>query len=201
MRLGILADIHGDVTQLQIAIARLREAGVDRFVVLGDVIYDANQSAETVALLEEIEAIGVFGNHELGLCNEPEEEIFELFDSSVMSYFAKLTPHLLVGDVRLSHNLPTQDATDPYDYYLGKKPNDPDALRECFAAFPQRIMLIGHYHRWMAASTKGRFKWKEGQTISLDPNERYLFVIHAVMDGWAALLDDVANELMPISLH
>jgi predicted phosphodiesterase len=40
MRLGLLADIHGDVRKLSRAIERLRQEGLDKFVLLGDVIYD-----------------------------------------------------------------------------------------------------------------------------------------------------------------
>jgi predicted phosphodiesterase len=49
MRLGLLADIHGDVRKLSRAIERLRQEGVDKFVLLGDVIYDTRDADQRAA--------------------------------------------------------------------------------------------------------------------------------------------------------
>ena len=62
MKTGILADIHGHVENLRIAIDRLRREPVDLIVVLGDVIYDSRNAIETVALLRDCGAVGVWGN-------------------------------------------------------------------------------------------------------------------------------------------
>lgn len=75
MRIGILADIHGHVGNLRKVIARLRLERVDLFVVLGDVIDNGVNASETVAMLKDCEAVGVFGNHELGLCVDPEGDL------------------------------------------------------------------------------------------------------------------------------
>ena len=84
MRLGMLADIHGDIGNLSRAIDRLRQHDVDQVVLLGDVIYDTRNADQTVDLLHACGAVGVWGNHELGLCVEPEDEVRELYSDSVM---------------------------------------------------------------------------------------------------------------------
>jgi len=73
MRLGILADIHEDIEGLTRALDQLRREAVDRVVVLGD-LFDTGERVEaTVDLLAEAGAVGVWGNHDLGLCDGPSE--------------------------------------------------------------------------------------------------------------------------------
>src|SRR5262249_42161592 len=75
MKLGILADIHEATGNLRAALAALRERGAERFVVLGDVFETGKDTVETVRLLQEAGAVGVWGNHDLGLSHEPTESV------------------------------------------------------------------------------------------------------------------------------
>jgi predicted phosphodiesterase len=65
MKLGLLADIHEQTGQLRKAIAVLRRHGVDRFVALGDIFETGQRMEETVCMLQEVEAVGVWGNHDV----------------------------------------------------------------------------------------------------------------------------------------
>ena len=199
MRLGLLADIHGDVGNLSRAIERLWREGVDKFVLLGDVIYDARDADETVELLKSCDAVGVWGNHELGLCVESEDDVRELYSDSVMQFFSMLEPRLELGDVLVSHTFPTEDPRDVFSYYVGE-PDDDDLLRSCFATFPHRIIVNGHFHRWFASTPAGRLDWRGEDPLFLPPTKRYFIVINAVMNGFTAVLDDQQNVLVPIEL-
>ena len=77
MKLGLLADIHEQTGQLRKAIAVLRRHGADRFVVLGDVFETGKRMEETVGLLRQVEAVGVWGNHDVGLCFDPDDKVCE----------------------------------------------------------------------------------------------------------------------------
>ena len=70
MRIGILADIHESLTSLQWAIDVLHDQGADRLVVLGDVFELGHRLKETVDLLSDAGAVGVWGNHDFGLCRD-----------------------------------------------------------------------------------------------------------------------------------
>ncbi|MCA9140414.1 MAG: metallophosphoesterase family protein [Planctomycetales bacterium] len=199
MRFGLLADIHGDIEKLSQAIEQLRHQSVQQYVVLGDVIYDTCCADETVALLQSCAAIGVWGNHELGLCVDPEDDVRAMYSDTVMEYFCTLQPRLLCGDVLVSHTFPTQDAREVLSYYFGQ-PEDAAIVADCFKRFLNRIMIVGHFHRWLAATPSGRLDWNGECTLRLEPNERYFIVIDAVIDGFAAVLDDVQNVLIPINL-
>jgi predicted phosphodiesterase len=194
-----LADIHGDVERLAQLIARLRDQGADRFVVLGDIIYDTHNADETVSLLTACDAVGVWGNHELALCVEPDEEIRQMYSPTVMDYFAQLQPRLELGSVLLSHTFPTEDAREVLAFYVGRL--DEFALIErCFAEFPHRVMICGHFHRWYAATPRGPLDWSGERPLLLAENERYFIVMGAVMKGAAAILDSERNVLIPIDL-
>lgn len=200
MRIGVLADIHGHIENLQKAIARLSAEGVDKFVVLGDLIVNTTNARETVALLQECGAVGVWGNHELGLCADLDEELRVAYTPPVIEYFSTLHSQFECGDMLFSHTMPDQDATDPLTYYLGPSPDDQEALKACFAAFPHRLMLVGHFHCWFAASDQGRLDWRGELPLPLDRERRYFFIVDAVMKGCAAIIDDELDQLTPVRL-
>jgi predicted phosphodiesterase len=80
MRIGILADIHESLTNLRWAIDVLHEQGTDCLVVLGDVFELGYRLKETVDLLADLGAIGVWGNHDFGLCRDnPRSEDWERY--------------------------------------------------------------------------------------------------------------------------
>ncbi len=72
MKLGLLADIHEQTGQLRRAIAVLQQHGGESFVVLGDVFETGPRMEETVGLLRQAGAVGVWGNHDVGLCWGPD---------------------------------------------------------------------------------------------------------------------------------
>ncbi len=200
MKFGILADIHGHVEHLRKAITCLSREQVDQFIVLGDLIFDRSHATETVGLLKDCGAVGVWGNHELGLCVDPDDEIRSMYTAPVLEYFSALSAQLEFADLLFSHTLPSEDARDPLSYYLGPHPLADGALKGSFDQFPHRVMMIGHFHRWFAATPAGAVPWDGGQPLVLESHRRYLFIVHAVMFGWAAVFDDRTNVLTPIRL-
>jgi predicted phosphodiesterase len=88
MRLGLLADIHEHVEDLRHAIGVLREHGADRFVVLGDVFETGRRIEETVALLRDVGAVGVWGNHDFVLCCDPAADVRLRYSPAVLDFMA-----------------------------------------------------------------------------------------------------------------
>jgi len=86
VKLGILSDIHEAVELLEVALERLALEEVDQLVVLGDVFETGPRIEETVGLLRDSGAIGVYGNHDYGLSNEPSDFVRERFSPAVLSY-------------------------------------------------------------------------------------------------------------------
>ena len=68
MRLALISDIHANVEALRATFADVGNRGADRIVCLGDIVgYNANP-AECIALIRDVDAICVAGNHDLAVC-------------------------------------------------------------------------------------------------------------------------------------
>ena len=86
---------------------------MDLVVNLGDAcdtFSPAGRAAETVALLREARAVGVWGNHDFGLCRDVSEKLRQSAGSGVLEYMAAMRPQLVVEDCRFSHVEPWLDA-------------------------------------------------------------------------------------------
>jgi hypothetical protein len=198
MRIGILADVHEDVEGLAAALALLNREGADLTVVLGDVFDSGKRIGETVALLAKAGAVGVWGNHELGLCHRPGERIRARYAGPVLKFMQTLRPRLEAGGCLFSHGLPCWEATDPAEYYLGDRPETEAGRAAAFAASPCRVSCVGHFHRWLLATPEGPLAWDGGAAVVLGPPRRYLVVVAAVRDGWCALFDTDTSALAPL---
>ena len=197
MKLGILADIHEHVRELRRAIDVLRGLGAERFVVLGDVFETGQRIEETVRLLREVGAVGVWGNHDLGLCHEPTAAVRARY-AAVVGYMETLRPRLELAGCLFTHGLPCWDATDPAVYYLGERPETPEGLAGAFGAPSHPVSFVGHFHRWLAATPEGLLPWDGRSSLQLQPGRRYLIVVGAVCDGLCALFDTEKSLLTPL---
>lgn len=65
MRYGVIADLHGNLPALQTAIGILRDEGVDGWICAGDIVGFGPHPNECVAVVGELGALSVAGNHDL----------------------------------------------------------------------------------------------------------------------------------------
>jgi len=203
MRIGILSDIHEDVRRLRRAISLLRHGGghgegVDQLVFLGDVFETGHAIDATVDLLTEAGVVGVWGNHELGLCHEPEPKVAARYSNRVNRFMQTLQPRLEIGPLLFNHGLPHWDPTDPTEYYVGSLPHEVGALKEIFATSDHDVMFVGHFHHWQIWNAHGEVTWDGQSPIDLPADERHLVVVDAVMGGACAVYDTAARRLMPM---
>jgi hypothetical protein len=200
MKLGILADIHEQVEPLRWAIHVLREHGAEHFVLLGDILEMGKHIDETVQLLEEVQAVGVWGNHDAGFCLEPSERIRQRYTTQVCAFMAKLQPRLQIDGCLFTHVEPWLDPSRIEDlWYFDGPPDTPERLARSFAAVPNRVLFLGHFHRWLLGTPEGLLPWQGDRPVILDCERRHLVVIHAVWDGKCALFDTRTDQLLPFS--
>jgi predicted phosphodiesterase len=197
MRIGLLSDIHEDTGHLTQALGLLRREGVDRLVTLGDLFDNGQRVAETAGLLAAAGVVGVWGNHDLGLCHDPAPRFLARYPASVFDYLWTLRARVELDGCLFSHGLPHWDAYDPAAYYLEGRPEAEAARAGIFAASGCRVTFVGHFHRWLAVTPEGALPWDGDAAIRLDPARRYLVVIAAVCDGWCAVYDTEACLLEP----
>jgi Calcineurin-like phosphoesterase superfamily domain len=197
---GILADVHEDVDHLRRALAVLNTAGVDRFVFLGDVCRLCERLDETVSLLAEVDAEGVWGNHDFGLCiNSP--EFRGQYSDATVDYMARLKPRHEIEGCLFTHIEPWLDPEKLEDlWWFEGPPETPERAAQSFAAVPHRVMFVGHFHRWFVLSREGRMGWRGEEPITLSPSARHLVGINAICDGWCAQFDTQTLRLTPYDL-
>jgi hypothetical protein len=200
MRLGILADIHEDCRHLALALERLRQEAVEQIVVLGDVADAGRELEATVALLVQAKAVGVWSNHELGLCHEVSDLCQAQYGGPVLDFMQTLQPRLELHGCLFMHGLPFLDPTDPAGYYLEGWPDEPANLARSFQASAHRVKFLGHFHRWLLATAQGCLTWVGQTPVHLDAQDRWLVVVAAVCDGWSAMFDTEDRQLTPLRL-
>ena len=76
MKYGILGDIHGNLSALDIALAAFRDARVERIVSVGDVVGYGAAPRECIERLRQLDAIVVKGNHDAACTGEIEIRFF-----------------------------------------------------------------------------------------------------------------------------
>jgi predicted phosphodiesterase len=197
VRVGILADIHEEIDALRQALAIVRAARVDRVIVLGDVFYHGRHAAETVDLLVAAGVAGVWGNHDLGLCLDPDPALLARYPVRVAEFARNLASRLEAGGCLFTHGLPHWDATDPAEFYLNEPPETATGRAASFAASACRVTFVGHFHRWLAATPAGVIPWDGARAIPLAPEWRYLVAVAAVCDGWCGVYDAAASMFVP----
>jgi hypothetical protein len=198
MKLGLLADIHEQTDHLRKAIDVLQQHGADRFVVLGDVFETGKRIEEAVRLLQDVQAVGVWGNHDFGLCFDPGETVRQRYSAAVLKYMGSLQPRLEIDGCLFTHVEPWLDPHKVEDlWYFDGPPDSPEKLARSFAAVPHRVVFMGHLHRWLLGTPGGVLPWRGEGQLRLDNANRYLVVIHAVWAGKCALFDTKTGDLTP----
>ncbi len=199
MKLGLITDIHEHNEYLRTALDRFHSEGVDQVIVIGDLFELGRHIQETCQLLQQVNAIGVWGNHDYGLCVNPTAEVRRKYGDAVITFATTLRPHLEVADCHFMHIEPWLDPNDLSDlWYFDGPPDQPDKLERIFAAVPHRLLFAGHYHRWLMATPEGLLDWGGKQPIKLSQG-RFFIVIGALCLGRYAILDLDTSELLPFN--
>src|SRR5262245_58131795 len=115
MRIGLVTDIHDHVEPLARALELFRQRGVDLVVTVGDSC-DAftrhSRAAEVVELLRGAGAVGVWGNHDLGLCHQVKDSTRQRYPAAALDFMATMQPRLVLGESHFSH---VEPSVEPHD--------------------------------------------------------------------------------------
>ena len=103
MKLGLLTDIHEHIEPLRTALERFKTERVDQVVVIGDLFEQGRRIEETCQLLAAANAVGVWGNHDYGLCFDRRPDLHTKYSSPVLDFMGSLRPRLDVGSCHFTH--------------------------------------------------------------------------------------------------
>lgn len=165
IRLGIITDIHNNVTALKDVLSKLKQMDCDRIVCCGDIIGIGPCPEETVKLMMDIpDLIAVRGNHENylleGMPEEyPNEEGMDYpemehhkWEHSLLSEesvsFLRSLPYRVDFDccsVRISVMHWSMDGNGKFMHH--NRYTTEEDLKKVFAGVDSDIILFGHHHR------------------------------------------------------
>ncbi len=200
MKLGLLTDIHEEAELLQTALDRLRDEQVDQIIVIGDIFELGHYIRETCRLLADAGAIGVWGNHDFGLCSDPRDALREKYGDDVIQFMTSLRPRLEYEGCYFAHVEPWLNPEELSDlWYFDGIPDRQDKLDRIFNAVPNRLMFAGHFHQWLLATPNRIEEWRGETPVTLQ-GERYFVVVGALCEGRFATFDTDTCELIPFVL-
>lgn len=156
MRLGVIADIHGNLPALEAVLASLAGLSVDRVVNLGDCASGPLWPAETVQLLRASAMSHVRGNHDRALgatspdgLGASDSYAWRNLDAEARGWLAGLPFELEVGGAYCVHASPKDDDTYLLDAIEGGRlvAAGPEAVAALLGPAGAAIVLCGHSHQ------------------------------------------------------
>ena len=131
-----------------------------------------------------------------------DQRIRERYGERVLAFMGCLQPRMEMDGCLFSHVEPWLDPEKIEDlWYFEGLPETTEQVARSFAAVPNRLIFVGHYHRWLLATPEGLQPWVGDRPIVLDAAHRYLVAVHAVCDGRCALFDTGTNQLIPLAVE
>ena len=94
MKYGLLGDIHGNLSALEVALAAFRSERIDRIVSVGDVVGYGAAPRECIARLRSLDAVVVKGNHDAACTGEIDIRFFNNYARDAVRW----TQSVLSGD-------------------------------------------------------------------------------------------------------
>jgi putative phosphoesterase len=169
MRIGLISDIHGNLTALEAVLTDLVAHPVDKLICLGDVATLGPQPKQVIARLQELGCPSIMGNHEsalLDLENASKYQIASslvptikwcagLLDAAEMDYLRSFQPLL---------ELPAEDDLSLLCYHGSPQSNigqilattPADRLDKYFDGQKADVFIGGHTHIQMMHQYNGK---------------------------------------------
>jgi len=156
MRLGVIADVHGNLPALEAVLASLTGLSVDALINLGDCASGPLWPAETVRLLRATPMSHVRGNHDRALgaaspdgLGSSDSFAWHNLDADARNWLAGLPFELTVGGARCVHASPKDDDTYLLDAIEGGRlvAARPESVEALLGPGGPAVVLCGHSHQ------------------------------------------------------
>lgn len=165
MRYGLIADVHANIHALRAALGELERAGVDRYIVAGDLVGYGPYPNECVELIASADAVCVAGNHDLiALGRLSDERCPEVAKRSLRwtkgvlthetrAFLASLPLRVSApGGIEVAHG----SLDDPQEYVRTEAEGDAQLERLVRERPQARALVLGHTHRPLVVGVGGQ---------------------------------------------
>jgi diadenosine tetraphosphatase ApaH/serine/threonine PP2A family protein phosphatase len=151
MKYGILGDIHANLTALETVLARLQREGAEQIISVGDVVGYGAAPRECIALLREVGAVVVLGNHDAASIERLDTMYFNTYAKEAVLWTQRILSRedrAWIGALPLSRHLEhcsvahgTLYRPELFDYI--QTPEDADPSLDIM---PLPVCFVGHSH-------------------------------------------------------
>ncbi len=193
MQYAILSDIHANLEALDAVLEDIKtlDVPVHGIICPGDMVGYGPDPDTVIERLRHLDnTVCMLGNHEEGIIHPDARSWFnptsrkaldktiEMLSPASLDFIKKLDNHVLLGDFRFVHGVPPKSLRT----YLFECDND--ALRDLFAAYPERVCFVGHTHlleriELLEDRSIVRHAIKKG-TYHLDTHSRHIINVGSV---------------------
>lgn len=117
MRLGIIADVHGNVAALKAVLTDIRQRSPDKIVNLGDLVSGPFDPSRASKMQQDLDALTIAGNHERQVLHNPtsatDRFARDCLDDADLGWLASLPQSVWVDDdIFACHGSPAGGDTD-----------------------------------------------------------------------------------------
>ena len=160
MRVAVISDIHANLEALEAALIAIEREGIDRIICLGDIVGYGPDPLGCIYRLQEVEALGLLGNHDQAVINPPMIRTFnatarpsliyacECIGEQERAYLEGLPLIIEGGEIEGLKGL--NDAVFAHASPINPVEWEPLFLHKSIAnamdAFERKIAFVGHTH-------------------------------------------------------
>lgn len=159
MKIGVLSDIHGNHLALEAVLKEARKLGVEKLLILGDLVGYYYHSVEVLQQLEEWSTEMIRGNHEEMMKIAQKDYVFS--ESVHYNYGSSINialETLSIESINLLTSLPSQKEINldgsnilmchgsPWDYNFYIYPDSSTSILEKCNLVNKDFIFIGHSH-------------------------------------------------------
>ena len=156
MRLGVIADVHGNALALEAVLDRMDRLSLDMTVNLGDCASGPLWPAEATKILRDSGFRHVRGNHDRAMGSETDTGLglsdayaWQSLDQDARDWLSSLPFSLVLDGVSCFHATPASDETYLMETVTGGRlqPAPPVEIASRLGAATARLILCGHSHQ------------------------------------------------------
>jgi len=182
---AVFSDVHGNREAFEAVVAFCRQQGIDRYYFAGDIVgYGADPEA-CIALLRDVGACCILGNHDAAALGKLDTGFFNLPAQKAIAWTAG---RLCLEERRILDSWPlaalesfmmvhgTPDRPETFGYVLSSY----EALK-AFSAFTRQLVFVGHTHRpGVFVEEKKGIHFDKSVSFTLSPGRRYIVNVGSV---------------------
>ncbi len=185
MLYAVFSDVHGNREAFEAVLAFCRRQGVARHYFVGDIVGYGADPQHCIAMLRDLAAYSVVGNHDAAALDRVEAAYFNLAARKAVDWTAG---RLSADDRRFLEELPlvheeaftlvhgTPARPEEFDYILS-----PYQAMKAFLALSGTLCFVGHSHRpGILVEEKDAIRFDGSVSLELDPERRYIVNVGSV---------------------